>query len=789
MKLPLSLIKSFIHIDLPVKKIEETLTLLGIEVDAIYAPTPPFSRVVVAKVQSVKPHPSAEKLQIAEVFDGKETFQVICGANNCRAGMLTAFAKVGAQLLDGHGKLRTIEKASIRGVESFGMLSSASELSLYADDLGILDLPADFPLGADCVQLLWDPVFEISLTPNLGHCMSALGIARELSAALAIPLHRKEFKEQTGSSKIQIKNKAEKLAPRYMAKIIENVKVGPSPFWLQRELLAAGQRPINNIVDVTNYILLKNGQPMHAFDLDAIEGATIEIDTAKKIESFSALNGAELQIPVGALLISDAKKPLAIAGIIGGISSAVSDTTRNILLEAAFFDPISVRVNAKKMGLRTDSSFRFEKGVDIHAIGEFLEEAASLIASISGGHLTSGTIDCKKESFKARQIHCRPARVNQVLGTKLSSSEIEAIFGRLNFQIKAEKEGFLVTVPFYRNDLFEEVDLIEEVARIYGYNHIERPLPKITTAEIPHDPNYLFETKLRHSLVGLGLTEFLTCDLISPKLAQIAQELSHSKNTLLQTLHSKSEEYSILRPSLLPGLLQVISSNLDHKNNQLAAFEIGRIHFQQDGKPIEFPMSAILLTGKEFPLHWDRKPSDVDFYDLKGLVENLLQALRISSYEFSHSEHPTFHPGRQANLTVNGLCIGSIGELHPALLAKLDIKQKVYYAELNAEELQKLQGPSPKMKPLSQFPSSMRDWTVPLSLKTSIASLVQLIQTISPALLEKFEVIDLYRGEEKTNATLRFTYRDQTKTVSFEEVESAHAKLIEEVLAKTNSHR
>jgi phenylalanyl-tRNA synthetase beta chain len=792
MKLPLSLIKSFITNELPVEKIEETLTLLGIEVDSIYAPTAPFSGVVVAEVKSVKKHPSADKLQVVEVFDGKETFQVVSAAPNCRPGMKTAFAKVGAHRLE-QGKLRTIEKASLRGIESYGTLSSADELSLYEGGEGILDLPDEFPLGADCLQLLWDPVFELSLTPNLGHCMSALGIARELAAALQKPLQKsqRQFQENSASRiNVQVAVQEESLCPRYTARVIENVRVGPSPFWLQRELLAAGQRPINNIVDSTNYILLKYGQPMHAFDLDKIGGNTIKVKTANGPVSFAALNGSILEIPPGALLICDASQPIAIAGIIGGADSSVSETTQNILLEAACFDPISVRITAKKIGLRTDSSLRFEKGIDPSTIPEFLDEAAALIASISGGQISTGKIDVRKKNFVPKQILCRPARVNQVLGTKLSSSEIEGIFRRLHFGIRAENEGILVEVPLYRNDLVEEIDLVEEVARIYGYNHIEKPLPRATTAQIPHDPAYLFETELRKRLVALGLTEFLTCDLISPFFAQIAQELSHSKHVLLQTLHSKSEEYSVLRPSLLPGLLQGVRSNLDQKNQQLAAFEIGRIHFRQKEKIIEFPMVAILLTGKEYPPHWDRKPMDVDFYDLKGLVENLLQALRISSYAFSESAHPTFHPGRQANLTASDLSIGSIGELHPQLLTKLDIKQKVYYAELNAAYLQALQDPPAKMKPLAQFPSSERDWTIPLEPKETIATLLQIIREASPSLLEKFEVIDLYREENKSNATLRFTYRDKLKTVSFEEVESAHEKLVKKVLlAKTNSHR
>ena len=350
------------------------------------------------------------------------------------------------------------------------------------------------------------------------------------------------------------------------------------------------------------------------------------------------------------------------------------------------------------------------------------------------------------------------------------------------------KQIWSVEIPLYRGDLQEEIDLVEEVARLYGYNNIEKPFPKVTTPKIPHDKDYLFETELRRRLVSLGLQEFLTCDLISPKLADIAQEFSLAKTTLLKTLHSKSEDYSILRPSLLPGLLQVVRSNLDQKNQTFSAFELGRIHFLEENRPVEFLMAAIVLTGKESPHHWDRKPNSVDFFDLKGLVENLLQGLRIHAYTISPSEHLTFHPGRQANLFIGNLCIGCLGELHPSLLAKHDIKQRVYYAELNTRYLEQHCKPIPKMIPLPQFPSSERDWTLSLDPKATISSLFEAIESTKPPLLEAFELIDLYRAPDKNNVTFRFTYRDLSKTVSFEEVEETHNRFLQQVSKKLAPH-
>jgi phenylalanyl-tRNA synthetase beta chain len=768
--------------DLSPQKIAEILVMLGIEVDAIHSPEALFTHVLVAEVTSVKRHPDAEKLQLAQVFDGTQTIQVVCGAPNCRAGIRVAFAKIGAVLQS--GKPITIEKTTIRGAESNGMLCSADELGIYEDKSGqILELPLDAPLGSDCTDLLWDPVFEISLTPNLGHCMSAIGIARELSAALCIPLqtNNKKISETTGIEKITATVEDAIACPRYAARIIKNTKIAPSPFWLQRALRAADQTPVNNVVDATNYILLKYGQPLHAFDFEQIEGNSIRIATCKEPVKFNALTGVAFEIPAGTLLISDAKKPIAIAGIMGGANSAISTETKNILLEAASFDPITIRVNSKKIGLRTDSSLRFEKGVDPSTVLELLDEAAALIAELSGGTILSDPIDCKKQEFHPLQIGCRPSRVNKVLGTKLSENEIHTIFHRLGFRVK----GDLVEVPLYRSDISAEIDLIEEVARIYGYNNIDRPLPLATTPQIPHDPVYLFEVDMRRRLIGLGLQEFLTCDLISPKAVATLDEFSPKKNRFLQTLHSKSEEYSVLRPSLLPGLLQTVRSNLDQKNANLAVFELGRIHFLENEKPAEFPMVAILFTGKENPKHWDRKPADFDFFDLKGAVENLLDGLRIHQIIFTPGSHPTFHPSRQSDVYVQDIQIGSLGEVHPTLLTKFDIKQKVYYAELNADRLLSLQMPEAKMKPLAQFPSSERDWTLPLKEKTTISVIFDAIRSVKIPLLEQFQLIDLYASEQTYNVTFRFIYRDRVKTISFEDVEAAHSKLVEEVLAKT----
>lgn len=626
--------------------------------------------------------------------------------------------------------------------------------------------------------------FEISLTPNLGHCMSALGIARELSAALKKPLKKEVHTYKEPKEKIHATVENGALVPRYMARLIEGVKIGPSPEWLQKELTACGLSPISNVVDVTQYILLKWGQPLHAFDWDKLEGKKISVEGAKGKEKFLGLNGAEIEVPHGTLLIKDGKKPVALAGILGAENSGVTAETKNILLEAAAFDPIAIRIAAKKMNLRTDSAQRFEKGVDIAGLPTVLEAACQLIVELSGGKISSKGIDIHSGALSAKSIPCRIKRVNRMLGTNLSLNEVKDIFHRLSFKADATQDDTLqVEVPLYRNDISEEIDLVEEVARIYGYNNIEKKAPLCRTSVLPQDPMYLFEREMKQRLVALGLQECLCCDLISPALGDIAKEMVASHMTFLHTLHSKSEEYSVLRPSLLPGLLQVVKGNIAQKNHTLHVFETGRIHFSQGDKIVEIPMAAVLLTGKNAPTSWSHKDQETDFFDLKGILENLFSGLVLPNVRFSPSTHMTFHPGRQANLEIDGLIVGSFGEVHPSFLEPFDIKQKVLFAEFQLPAMLQKRNTQVRMTPLPQFPASERDWTVPLAATTQVESVLDLIRKESSPLLEKVELVDLYvpEGNGVKNASFRFTYRDKAKTVSFEEVETAHTQIVERV--------
>jgi phenylalanyl-tRNA synthetase beta chain len=774
MRLPLSLLKNYIDIeDLSVDKISDLLTLAGLEVEAIENKTPPFRDVVVGQITSVEP--LKNDLNIVKVTDGKKTYQVICKAPNCKKNMKTAFAKVGAFI-----KTKEVKPLKIQGIESSGVLLSRKELGIGVDSSGIMDIK-DLKLGED-LSSLSSPVLEISLTPNLGHCMSVIGIARELAALTNKKVKYPETVTKTsGDKKIKIKVSDTQNCMRYSALIIENVKIEPSPSCISNYLEASGIRSINNIVDIMNFVMLESGQPLHAFDLDKLENEEIEISSLKKEENFLGLDHVNRKIPKNTLVIRDSKKTIAIAGIIGGENSAVNENTKNILIESACFSPLSIRKSSRNLNLRTESSLRFEKASDFNATLSALKRTSYLIQNLNKKVIISKNIeDIFSKEKKPLTIPLRTIRANKILGTKLSINEMDSIFQKLEFKISQKTDDIIeVSPPTYRNDLKKEIDLIEEIARIYGYNNIEKKPPFFTSSTLPSAPLYLFEKKLKKIFTSLGMQEFLSCDLISEELSKTIKE----ESPLIKVMHAKSKEQSILRSSFLPSFLQIAKYNLDRKNFNFSAFEIGKIHFKKKNEFLELPTSALIMCGLSRPYHFNPKPKNFDFLDLKGILENLLTSLKIKNYKFQRSNHPSFHPGRQANLLIENANIGVIGEVHPSILSPFDIKKTILFAELNNALLLDYQKEDTKFVDIPHFPSSDRDLTITLSKKTEISKILDQIKSLKSPILEKVFLTDIYydKKSEKKNITFRFIYRDKTKTVSFDEVETEHKKIIKKI--------
>ncbi|MBS0648707.1 MAG: phenylalanine--tRNA ligase subunit beta [Verrucomicrobia bacterium] len=789
MKVPLSWLKDFLPLAATPQEIAETLTLLGIEVEKITGMTTSFTGIVVGKVLQAEQHPNADRLRVARVTDGMQEYQVVCGAPNCREGIFVAFARVGAELTDEEGKKWKIKKSKLRDVESEGMLCASSELQLSEESDGkIIELSSDLPLGSDLSQHVNDPVFDISLTPNLGHALSVLGIARELAAAYKTRARRPaSHLKETGSKKMVVEVADPRLCPRYACRIMTQIKVGPSPDWLQKRLLACGLRPINNIVDIGNYVMWELGQPLHIFDLDKID-QKIVVAPANRPLSLETLDGQKREIPPQTLLIQDSEKPLALAGIMGGSSSAATEKTTNILIESAVFDAGSIRKTSRLLDLKTDASYRFDRGIDGGNVVHALNRAAELIEQIAGGEIHP-LVDIKQQDFVPRVIACRLERLKQILGFSLSLGEAAALFERLEMQVKTTSQDLLeVAVPTYRNDLQQEIDLIEEAARLFGYNNIPRGRPSYTGSTLPDAPIYRLEKETRSLLLEQGLQECITCDLISPALAQLTMEKGLPENSTIHVLHPRSVDQSTLRTSLLGGLLQTVKHNLNHQIDTMAAFEVGRIHFREKNELQEASCAGIILTGKTRPHHFDRKPHDVDFYDLKALLENLCESLRLARYSFEPSHLDTLHPWRQIKVKSGDITIGVMGEIHPELLLKLDIQQRVYFAELNLHEILPLKKKARLFSELAAFPSSERDWTLTLKENVPIATVLQAMERTKSPFLEHFYLLDLYTsdqlGKDRKNVTFRFRYRDPAKTMSFEAVEQEHQKLTHSVAEK-----
>lgn len=792
MKLPLSWIKKFISIDLSPVEIAHRLTMAGLEVDAINQVGTDFTGVVVAEILESEKHPNADKLSVAKVTDGQEEFQIVCGASNCRKGIRVALARMGAKLKDADGSVFEIKKGKLRGVESFGMLCAGEELGLPGS-AGIMELPDDFPLGTNLTELVGDTIFDISLTPNLGHCGSILGVARELAAMTQLPIQEQGCSLVEGGSSIdkaiQVYVEDQTDCPRYACRVIEGVKVGPSPAWLVDCLEQCGLRSINNVVDVTNYVLLERGHPLHAFDCDRLAKQTIVVRKAKSGEVIKTLDGKERTLTTNQLVIADANEPVAIAGVMGGADSEVTDQTQRILLEAAYFTPETIRRTSKEHQLQTDASKKFERGTDPNGLISALNKAAELIVELAGGVVLSGIIDIKAKEFQEIIVNCRLERINHVLGLHLGQGEVESLFRRLGFVSSwGAQETFQVTIPTYRNDIKEEIDLIEEVARLYGYENIGRTQAAYRSSEIPSDPVYLFEKKVKDRLMAEGLQEFLTCDLIGPSLMSVVGDQSESNENIVKVKNPTSIEQSVLRLSLLPGLLQVVKHNIDHQIHSIAGFEVGKIHFKEGEEYQEPSVVALILSGKSGAHHWEDKGRDFDFFDMKGIVENLLKELGIHHPVYKNLGLATFHTGRQASIFVDSLEIGTIGEIHPAIQRRLDVNQRILFGEFNIKDLMEVAHSVNHVKPLSVYPGSEWDWTVTISDAVPYTTLLEAIYAQASPILEEVVLLDIYRNEKLgagfQNVTLRFKYRDPSKTIEQKTVESVHQRLITEVIKR-----
>jgi len=775
--------------------------MAGLEVDAIHETGPSFTGTVVAKILSIKPHPEADRLSLCEVTTGKDTYPVVCGAGNIRPGDVVPLAKEGATIPGGI----TIKRSVIRGEVSEGMLCSEKDLGLGEDTTGVMILPADLTLGCDLTEALdlKDMIFDIGITPNRADCLSIIGVAREIAAITGEKLRYPASTFSENGEEIHRITGVEildpDLCPRYSARVIRNIMVKPSPLWMRLRLEAVGIRPINNIVDVTNFVMMELGQPLHAFDYNLLEGGRIVVRRSHPGEIFTSLDGKERNLPADTVLICDSAKPVAIGGIMGGLNSEVRENTEAVLLESAYFNPSSIRRSAKTLGMITESSFRFERGVDPMGVIGALNRAAGLIADLSGGQICKGYIDQYPQRIKTVVIPLRPKRVNEVLGTAIDRHEIGKILKSLEMTVNKTDGGegvYQVTPPTFRVDITREIDLIEEIARLYGYDRIPVKLPHVSVMPVMKDRKKILEDRIRGVLVGYGYSEVISYSFISPDAVDLlALEKDDKRRQLVKIKNPLTEDQSVMRTTIVYSLLNTYEKNTRNGCLDLKIFEIGKVFFhQKEGElPLEETHLGCLLAGLRYDDLWPFKNGQADFYDLKGCVENLFDHLKIAAeVKFKSDNRQAFlHPGRSCSIYIGGQFVGFLGEVHPDVLVRLDLKNRAIVFELHLDVLAANFSDRVLYRDISRFPSSARDVAFLVRETLEAGEMINFARVTGEELLEKVHIFDIYTGEgipeRMKSLGLRFSYRSSNRTLTDVEVNQVHSRIVKRICALTGA--
>lgn len=785
MKISLKWLRDYVNITLPLKELAEKLTMAGVEVKGIETVGRTWENIVVGQVVSVAPHPNADRLKLVTVDLGVEQSKVVCGAPNVRVGDKVPFARVGAQLIDGHtGELVQLKPAKIRGIVSEGMACSEKELGISDRHEGLMVLPPEAPLGIPLADYLGDAILDLDVTPNRPDCLSVIGIAREVSALTRQEMHLKPPYYREEGPKIEQLVSVEiadaDLCRRYCASLIEGVKVALSPPWMQRRLNACGMRPINNIVDVTNYVMLEYGQPLHAFDFRQIRGGKIIVRRASEVENITSLDGAERILNPDMLVIADSQLPVAIAGVMGGADSEVIAPTTSVLLESANFNPVSIRRTSASLKLRSEASLRFERGISPELTLPALKRATQLILELAGGKATKGVIDVYPGRREVKPILFHTSWVKRLLGIELRREQIVEILTSLGFGCQPINSLEIeVTIPYWRMDVKGAADLVEELARIIGYDYIPATMLSSQLPRYQPDPLISFREKLRDLLVGCGIQEVITYSLTSQeRLAKITLP-GHP----LRVANPLTTEQEYLCTSLRPNLLALLSSNQKHEEGGIRLFEIGKVYLPREKDlPEERQMLVGVLSGPRIERGWLGEKGWLDFFDAKGVIETLLGRVGIEA-DFEAEKEETLHPGRAAKIAVNHHVVGVIGELHPRVVGSFDLlPQTVALFELEIEKLLPYVSLGGKYRPLSRFPGSVRDIAVVVDAEVPAKKVQDIIRGF--LLVSQVSLFDLYTGEQvpsgKKSLAFRVVYQSPTHTLTDEELE----KVEREILAK-----
>lgn len=793
MKISLNWIKDYINLDeLSTDDIVERLTMSGLEVEDVFDQKKKYENFVVGLVKEKSKHPDADRLSVCIVNNGEEDFNVVCGAPNVEAGQKVVFAPIGSIIPKENLELK---KAKIRGVESNGMICAEDELEISDDHSGIMVLDENQEEGTPITEALNlnDVILDIAVTPNRPDALSHIGVARDLAAIynreLRIPkVELKEAeKEISNFASIEIKDKVN--CPRYSAKVVREVTIKESPEWLKNKLIAVGLRPINNVVDITNFIMHEIGQPLHAFDLDRLAKNKIVVRSTPGKSKFTTLDSKERELPENTLMICDGEREVAIAGVMGGENSEVGDSTKNILIESAFFHPSSVRKTSKSLMLSSDSSYRFERGTDPSITVFAAQRAAYLIAELAGGKIAKDTLDAYPKKIKALELKLRIQRVNKILGYDVPKDEIIRILQKLGINIlKDFGDALEVVVPTFRSDIEREVDLIEEIARIAGFDRVPA-VAKINITLEKKEDELSFEDKVRESAISLGLHEIINNPLLSRDFAEIS-------GTPIKIANPQSKDMSYLRTSLAAGVLPIVSKNIKKGEKDLALFEIGETfnllmdgdiksfkHFTEQRKLI------FLLTGKKALREWYSSASNYDYFDLKGLVNSfyqkfLLDNVLIDSYNAIQNSIYEYHFTKN----FNNITIGFGGKVNAGVLAKFDIGQDVYCFEFDIDELKRIPLDSKVYSAPLKYPKILRDFAFIFDNSVSYDEVKGFIKTNGSSLLRDVELFDLFSRDElgagKKSMAFNLEYYDENRTLTEDEVDQDFQNLIKLVQEK-----
>lgn len=793
------------YVDYGEKSVDEMSTLLtklGLEVDGVeYIAKEKSENIVAGYVKTAEQHPNADKLSLCEVDVGEEeNLQIICGADNVAAGQKVVVAKPGA-VLPGNFK---IKKVKLRGIESNGMICSLQELSVddkfipseFAE--GIIVLPEETEIGSSVEEILNldDIVLDIDLTPNRADALSMLGVAHDVSAVVDSPVIYPEINltrsEESAKDYIDVSVAEESIAPYYGAMIIKNVKVAPSPIWMQNRLLAAGIRPINNVVDITNYVLIEYGQPLHAFDYDLIGSKEIVVRRAQSDEVIKTLDGKERVMNDNHMLITNGTDPVAIAGVMGGADSEVNENTTTILLEAAYFDRTLIRNAVSHTGLRSEASNRFEKGVDPNRVQVAGDRAASLLSEYANGEVLKDTVKVDNLDTGEETLMLNTEKVNARLGTEISNQEIETILTKLGFTYESSGNDYTLSIPTRRIDVSIFEDMVEEIARVYGYDNIPYTLPANASKPGGLSAPQLLKRQIKHYLESVGLTETITYSLVSKQQTEtlLSPELESKNYKPVPLSMPLSVDHQYLRLSQLPELLNRLTHNVSRKQTNIALYEAGSIFLNEEEnietQPEEQMRLSAALTGLWVDHKWQNERKQTDFYLIKGIIEGLADYLAIE-IEFKQAVIKDMHPGRAATLHVNDELIGFMGQVHPSLAKEKDLKETFVF-DLNLAYLLEAKRPELLYTPIPKYPSILRDIAVVVEESVQAGDIQKTIEDIGQPLVKQVEAFDVYTGEglESNEKSIAFNlhYRDSEKTLTDKEVDASFDEVIEAVKSK-----